>query len=310
MKLLHTLFEFKGDIPSLCNLRLGESYDEYYDLVSAVQDKRTGDTRIDYCLDEYDAFIDVIPDSNGRILELTLSFHPYLPFTISDMDKVVDFFKKAFNYTKYSCNTDEEGEEYEYDYSFTNKKYSISLHKDSHHGELRISIYSPQEDVIDLQGANIYYYHELLGIYGVKDSELCLSNTRHPGKLSREDVVENLMAAMERNNEYGEDWHYDYAYSFLHQEGMILPLEDESLLKDDDYIRQHAEEMTDVYGYRSGQAEDLLNRAGVGKPLIPLEEIFREELLEGEITNLSEYYEEISSEWTLMQVLPYMSLDY
>lgn len=310
MKLLHTLFEFKGNIPSLCNIRLGESYEDYYDVISAVQDKRTGDTDVDYYLDDYSAFVDVDQDWNGRISEIILCYHPYLPFTASDMEKTAGFFKKVFSYTHYSCNMNEESDEYEYDFTFSNDRYCISLHKDSDHGELKIVISSTKEEVAKLQGANIYYFHELLGIYVVKDSKLSLSNTKHSGELTRQDVIENLVASMRRNNEYGEDWHYDYAYSFLHQEGTIMPLENTNLLEDEDYIYQHAEEMTDVWGDRGGRAQDILNKAGVGEPLIPLEEIFKEELLQGEITDLEEYFEDISSEWTLMQVLPYISLEY
>ena len=309
MKLLNTIFQFRGNIPSVCGIRLGESYDEYYDLISSVQNKETGDRVIDYCLEENGAFIDVDTDLDGRISEITISYYPLMPFSSSDMEKIASFFRIYFEFTKYSSSINEDGEYYNYDYSFSNDKHSISLNKDVFRGEIYISITSVKENAIELQGANIYFYHEPTGMYGVKSSNLGLSITRHPGTLSREDVIENLLTAMKLDNEYGNDWHSDYAYQFLHQEGMIIPIKDE-LLEDEDYIRQHAETMTDTWDVFGSNAQEVLNEAGVGENLVPIEEIFKEELLEGEISNLEEYIKEMRDTWTLGSLLPYMSLDY
>ena len=91
MKLLNTIFQFRGNIPSVCGIRLGESYDEYYDLISSVQNKETGDRVIDYSLEENGAFIDVDTALDGRISEITISYYPLMPFSSSDMEKIEYF---------------------------------------------------------------------------------------------------------------------------------------------------------------------------------------------------------------------------
>lgn len=310
---LSAIFDFKNNIPSICGLRIGESYDDYYEYVRGLQKNNTGDYDIDFVLKSYNAFIDVDTDDNSRINEIILTFNPLEPFNLKDMDNIVTYIRKNFDYSYRSDfieqNWAEDPVEYNYKYIMEGNEYRIEVSKSDADSDVKIKVSSTQDDVSELQGRNVYYYHEPLGIYAVENSELGLSVTRHSGKLSREDVISNLIKAMKRDNEMGEDWYYGYAYSFLHQPGMIMPFEKE-LLEDEDYMRECAEEMTDVYGDRGGQAEEILSRAGVNEELIPIEEIFKEELLNGDITDFEEYLEEISYEWTLMGLLPYVSLDF
>ena len=314
MKLLDSIFEFKGNIPSICDIRLGENYHKLYDLVSSVQEKKTGDFYIDHLLDEYGVFVDVDVNENDNISKIIVTFFPYTPFGYSDMKNVILFFTKSFGFTSKVEHIEEKFIEYELEYNYllelSNDSYQIEVKKTSDNPQLLINLTSPLDDVGKLQGSNIYYYHEPLGLFAVRDSMLNLSLVKHNGVLSREDVVDNLIAAMKRSNENGEDWHFDYAHSFLHQVGMIKSLDDPNLLEDEDYIRAHAEEMTDVYDFHGSQAKVILSLAGVGEKLVPIEEYFKEELFLGEINDLGEYIEDLSSEWSLSQVLPYESLDY
>ena len=99
MKLLDSIFEFKGNIPSICDIRLGENYHKLYDLVSSVQEKITGDFYIDHLLDEYGVFVDVDVNENDNISKIIVTFFPYTPFGYSDMKNVILFFTKSFGFT-------------------------------------------------------------------------------------------------------------------------------------------------------------------------------------------------------------------
>ena len=314
MKPLDRIFEFKGNIPSICGLRLGENYHKLYDLVSSVQEKYTGDRCIDYLLNEFSVFVDVDTNNNDKISKIQITYIPYSPFGFRDMKRVYEFFTKSFVFTSKVEHTEEtltdKELEYNYQLQLSNDSYQIEVKKTNDNPQLVIILTSPLDDIDKLQGPNIYYYHEPLGLYAVRDSKLGLSLVKHDGFLSREDIVENLIAAMKKSNEYGEDWHYDYAYSFLQKAGMIHPLDNPDLLEDEDYMRAHAEEMTDIWDFRGEHAEGILSLAGIGEKLIPIEEYYKEELISGEIYDLEEYIEDLSSEWTLSQVLPYESLDY
>lgn len=57
------------------------------------------------------------------------------------------------------------------------------------------------------------------------------------------------------------------------------------------------------------KVEVILLNVGYDKELIPIKEVFRDSLLDDDITNLEEYIEDLRSEWTLSQVLPSENLD-
>lgn len=307
------LFQFKENIPSICGIRLGECYSDFSEFLTLLQDHNTCDYDLDYILKYYDIWIDFPCDD--YISRILFEYYPYLSSKPhKEMQEVVSYFKKQFKHTKYTEHIEENYEDdyfgFDYEFVLSNKNHTITIKYNDGVTKVRIEITSPVECVESLQGANILYYHNPIGIYAVANSTIGLSMTRHAGTLTKDDIVENLIAAMKRSNDVGEDWYFDYEYSFLHKPGMYKGLEDESLLEDEDFMRECAEEMTDFNSCYGGQVEAILHNAGYGKELIPIEEVFRDLLLGGEITDLEEHIKDISGEWTLSQVLPYESLDY
>lgn len=124
----------------------------------------------------------------------------------------------------------------------------------------------------------------------VKEGPYALSLADHEGTLTKEDVKDNLRKAIALSNEYGEDWIADLKMYWENRTGMI-PETDESLLEDEDVIENWVDTLTNVWEWRGDQARYLLNKAGVGEPLTPLDE---EE---------KEYVEDEKDYWTLNYIL-------
>ena len=99
-------------------------------------------------------------------------------------------------------------------------------------------------------------------------------------------------------NDYGEDWIADLKEHWYQVSGMIMPTEDESLLENEEVMESQIEDMLDPWtsGYRT---EMLLQEAGVGKELTPLDKEQMERL------------EDEQDNWTLQVIiiehLPYES---
>lgn len=146
MKLFKTIFSFEGNVPSVCNIRLGASYDELYDVISCVQDKHTGDFILDHCLDEYGVFVDVYTDEDECISKIEVSFHPYSPFDYSDMRKLYSSLMDIFDYTRKIEHTDEtfidDELEYEYSLELMNESYKFIIKKDSYNPKVTVTLSS------------------------------------------------------------------------------------------------------------------------------------------------------------------------
>lgn len=126
--------------------------------------------------------------------------------------------------------------------------------------------------------------------YAVPNAPLALSLTTHPGELTREDVVENLLKAMRLSNEYGEDWMADLLYWWYNKSGEI-PETPEEDLESEEYMRAEAMYLTDVWEWDEARARALLNTAGWKDKLEPLSE---ERL---------EYLNSDSETWTVRTIL-------
>lgn len=124
----------------------------------------------------------------------------------------------------------------------------------------------------------------------VKESPYALSLTDHGGTLTKADVKDNLRKAINLSNEYGEDWIADLKMYWENRAGMI-PETDEEVLEDEEVIENWVDTLTNVWEERGDQAQFLLNKAGVGDPLEPLDE--EEE----------EYVEDEKDYWTLNYIL-------
>lgn len=307
MGLFESIIEFKANIPSIMGLRLGESYHDSYDLIRLAQEKYTGDTITDNLLEYYGVFVDVDTDENDCINEITLTYY-------GNADVVVTFLRKSFNYSHFEELRKEDWVNCELERSYkceiSNDTYCIVVTQNIDGDNVSVIVTSQSNCVSVLQGANIYYYHEPLGLFAVNNSQLSLSLVNHAGVLSRSDVIDNLLLAMKLSNDYGEDWYLDYEIQFLHKEGTLKQMDIPGLLDNESYMRQIAEVITDEWGIYGSKAQDVLNLAGIGKELVPIEEFMKEDLLSGNIHNLEDYLGEMREEWTLNYVLQYESLDY
>lgn len=133
MNLLEYTFEFKGNVPSICGIRLGESYHEMYDVLSCIEDRNTGKHNLDYLLDEYNVYVDVDTNEYDRISRIRLKFCPFDPFDYSDMEQVGAFLRKAFDYSTRVEHTEEafgdEGIEYDYSILLCNNLFRVEAKK-------------------------------------------------------------------------------------------------------------------------------------------------------------------------------------
>lgn len=146
MKLFKTIFSFEGNSPSVCEIPLGESYDDFYDVVSCVQDKHTGNNILDKYLDEYGVFVDVSIDEDECISEIEVSFYPYSPFDYSEMRKIYSSLMDKFDYTRKIEHTDEtfidDELEYEYSLELMNESYKLAVKKDSYNQKVTVTLSS------------------------------------------------------------------------------------------------------------------------------------------------------------------------
>lgn len=108
-------------------------------------------------------------------------------------------------------------------------------------------------------------------LYAVKDGRLSLSLTTHAGTLEKSDVVENLVKAMKRSLECGEDWKADLLEHWYQVGGMIAET-DEETLESEEAMYAEARELVDTWGINESRATTLLNEAGWKKQLEPLDE--------------------------------------
>lgn len=151
MKLFKTIFSFEGNSPSVCDIPLGESYDDFYDVVSCVQEKHTGDFRLDLCLDEYGVFVDVSIDEDECISEIEVSFYPYSPFDYNEMRKIYSSLMDIFDYTRKIEHTDEtfidDELEYEYSLELMNDSYKLAVKKDSYNPKVTVILSSFKKNI-------------------------------------------------------------------------------------------------------------------------------------------------------------------
>lgn len=197
MGLFESIIEFKANIPSIMGLRLGESYHDSYDLISLAQERHTGDTITDNLLEYYGVFVDVDTDENDCINEITLTYY-------GNADVVVTFLRKSFNYSHFEESRKEDWVNCELERSYkceiSNDTYCIVVTQNIDGDKVSVIVTSQSNGVSVLQGANIYYYHEPLGLFAVNNSQLSLSLVNHAGVLSRSDVINNLLMAMKLSN--------------------------------------------------------------------------------------------------------------
>jgi hypothetical protein len=117
--------------------------------------------------------------------------------------------------------------------------------------------------------------------YAVNGCSLMLSLTTHPGTLTREDVMENLVKAMKVSVEFGEDWKADIEGIWYQRSGMIELTPDE-ILEDEDEMWSMAKDLTNVWDVDGSRADWLLKTAGKGEELLPLDDEQKEQLDEME----------------------------
>jgi hypothetical protein len=120
------------------------------------------------------------------------------------------------------------------------------------------------------------------GYYSVPNKPLSLSFATHPGELTREDVIRNLITAIEKSNELGEDWIADLRANWYQEPGMIMSTKPKEMLEDEKVIRQWAESLTDFWDIDGARAQAVLNAAGMGQELQPMNEELMEELMSDE----------------------------
>ena len=127
--------------------------------------------------------------------------------------------------------------------------------------------------------------------YRVKGKQLSLSLATHSGTLTKNDLENNLMAAIQKSNDYGEDWIQDLRLHWYQESGMVPRTDDESLLENEEEIERQIDNMLDPWtsGWRT---EMLLDYAGVGEELVSLSEEELEELNSDE-----------SESWTLSVII-------
>lgn len=161
-----SIIEFKANIPSVFDLRLGESYDDYLDVLYCAQERHTGDSVVDYLLEEYVVFVDVDSDDNGRINEILLSYY-------GEMNEILPSLMRSFEYSHFEELKREDWENGEMTFSYhrqiSNDKYHISITSSSDDSRVKVRITSRVKDVMELQESNIRYYHEPLGGFAEKN---------------------------------------------------------------------------------------------------------------------------------------------
>ena len=127
--------------------------------------------------------------------------------------------------------------------------------------------------------------------YKVRDTPTSLSLATHSGTLTRNDLKHNLMVAMQKSNDYGEDWIQDLRIDWYQESGIIPRTEDESRLGRKEEMEWQIENMLDPWTSGS-MAEMLVDYSGVGEELALLTEEELEELNSDE-----------SESWTLKVII-------
>lgn len=155
------LLNFKAGIPNVCNIRIGDEFQESW--TNAVEEGNTGDYDIDKAIDDYGALIECNLDYCETIHDITITL-PFEEWSYEDVKALYAYISKEFYYDdrKASYSFDNDNGLSDTDIQLSNSLYGISIYKKTHYGRenLIIEVVQKREEATIYQALNTLAFND------------------------------------------------------------------------------------------------------------------------------------------------------